>query len=84
VTNGGRSKVVKFGNLAGDIISRTVRRVLHYWIIGSLRFRRFSEFLLEPSEQEKQLQELVFGKDIVAATSERQSTSVKVRGASTS
>lgn len=33
----------------------------------------------EPSDQEKQLQELVFGKDIIAATSERQqSAAVKV------
>ena len=33
----------------------------------------------EPSDQEKQLQELVFGKDVIAATSERQqSTAVKV------
>lgn len=34
----------------------------------------------EPTEQEKQLHELVFGKDIIAATSERQqSASVQVR-----
>lgn len=59
--------------------NRSVHRVLRYWIVYILRIRRFPKLLLEPSDEEKQLQELVFGKDIVAATSERQSSSVKVR-----
>lgn len=55
----------------------------HYVEFGSVpNFPFFLSTVLiaEPSEQEKKLHELVFGKDIIAATSERQqANSVQVR-----
>jgi hypothetical protein len=48
--------------------------------VANFPFSLSTALIAEPSEQEKKLHELVFGKDIIAATSERQqANSVQVR-----
>jgi hypothetical protein len=48
--------------------------------VANFPFFFSTALIAEPSEQEKKLHELVFGKDIIAATSERQqASSVQVR-----